>query len=81
MTVIVPPDLTPTQVRLLTCLSDRKGHSTQELFELLSDPLSSKNALEVAINGLRKKLLKQDLLIVTYREHGNFRYMLAQKPE
>lgn len=81
MTVIVPHDLTPTEHRLLSCLGDLRGHAVQELLELLFDPLSSRNALEVAINRLRKKLEQQGVLVVTYRENGNLRYMLAQRPE
>lgn len=80
MNVIVPPDLTPTEVRLLTCLSDMKGHSRQELYELLDDPLSSKNALSVALTYLRKKLERQHLVIASYKENGNTRYTLISRP-
>lgn len=70
------PKLTPTQARIVQCLSDGRPHKKEELLALLDDPLSDITVLRVHISEIRKLLPRsQDIVCVARQNTTMYRHM------
>lgn len=71
-----PKKPTPTQARILKCLSDGKYHTKQELMALLTDELAGSTALPFHISEIRKLLPRsQDIVCVARQNTHMYRHI------
>lgn len=74
---------TPTETRILRVLADGNRHHKDELFQCLEDDLASKNALEVRICMIRKKLepKAETILVEWWQRRRYYRQVRLIWPE
>lgn len=67
---------TPTQARILACLSDGQPHTYDELYALLDDELAGDTVLAAHISNIRKILPSgHDIVCVWRNRRRMYRHM------